>query len=146
MDELDPVDPSEFVYRRIHRTFVEPGAPILIQFPAFRPSAHDTTGLSVFRARFGQPADPLVSVDPAKATDYYVAQLSVTDLHNLGLTVVPEPVAAGPRGHAVIPELSVGAYRSHKRRWKPVLVELARLASAAIVHRPGNPQSSEPLK
>ncbi|MCI0462429.1 MAG: hypothetical protein L0Z62_36215 [Gemmataceae bacterium] len=136
MDEHDPVDDGEFVFRRIHRTFFDPRVQIPIQFPAFRPNPHDTTGLAVFRARFAQPVDTLASLDPAKAKDYYVARLAVRDLRNLGLTVVPEPVPGGPSGHAVIPEMSWHAYRAQKEQRKLVLVELAKLASADIVHRP----------
>ena len=140
MDEHDPVDEGEFVYRRIHRAFLDPTAPIPIQFPAFRPTANDATGLSFFRAcLLGQPQDALANVPPEKARDYYVARLPVHDLRNLGLTVVPEPDSSGPLGHAVVPELRWADYQAQKQRWKPVLVELARLASADIVHRPGVP-------
>jgi hypothetical protein len=140
MDERDPVDDGEFVYRRIHRAFLNPTAPIPIQFPAFRPTPYDTTGLSVFRARFlVQPQDTLADAAPGKAKDYYVARLAVRDLRSLGLTVVPEPDPAGPLGHAVIAELSWSAYQAQKQRWKPILVELAKLASADIVHRPHAP-------
>jgi hypothetical protein len=85
------------------------------------------------RARFAQPQDTLANRDPAKVRGYCVARLSVRDLHNLRLTVKPEPVPGSPRGHAVIPELSWQAYEKQKEHWKPILVELAKLASADIV-------------
>jgi hypothetical protein len=104
MDEHDPVDDGEFVYRRVHRVFIVSGVPILIQFPAFRPTPNDSTGLSVFRSRFlPQPEDTLANVAPDKVTHCYVARLAVRDLRNLGLTVVPEPDPrrpAGARGHS----------------------------------------------
>jgi hypothetical protein len=53
----------------------------------------------------------------------------------LGLTVEPDPVPGGPPGHAVIPQLSWQAYQSQKQHWKPILVELAKLASSDIVHQ-----------
>ncbi len=136
MDEHDPVGDAEFVYRRIHRTFFDPAVLIPIRLGAFRPNPNDKTGLSVFRAGFGKPADTLVNIDPAKAKDYYVARLSAGELRKLGLTVEPDPVPGGPPGHAVIPELSWPAYQAQKQRWKPILVELAKLASADIVHQP----------
>jgi hypothetical protein len=136
MDERDPVDDSEFVYRRIHVSFVNPAVPIPVQLPAFRPNANDVTGLSVFREAFVSPADTLAAVDVAKVKEYYVARLAVASLRNLGLSVRPEPVPGGPLGHAVIPELSWQAYQADKRRWKPIIAELAKLASADIVHRP----------
>ena len=134
MDEHAPVDESEFVYRRIPRAYYDASLPIPIQREAFRPTANDTTGLSVFRAQFAQPLDTLTNVDPAKAKDYYVARLSVRDLRKLGLAVEPDPIAGGSPGHAIIPELSSAAYQANKQSLKPILVELAKLASADIVH------------
>ena len=139
MDETEPVDDSEFVYRRIHPNFYDPGLPVAVAPEAFRPSQNDTTGLSVLRARFAQPQDTLAGGDPAKVSGYYVARLSVRDLRTLGLTVVPEPATGGPPGHAVIPEFGWTAYQANKRRLKLIQLELAKLASADIVHRPGGP-------
>lgn len=136
MDEQQPVDASEFVYRRIPRTYYQAGLPIPIHPAAFRPNSNDTTGLSVFRAAFVQPADTLANIEAGKRNNYYVAQIAVQDLHRLGLTVVPEPDPNGPPGHAIIPELSWQAYQADKQRLKQVQVELAKLASAAIVHQP----------
>jgi hypothetical protein len=135
-DEKEPVDDSEFVYRRIHPNFHDATLPIAVGLEAFRPSQSDVTGLSVLRARFAQPQDLFANRDPAKVSRYYVARLPVRDLHRLGLTVVPEPIPGGPAGHAVIPELSWPAYQAQKQHWKAVLVELAKLASMDIVHRP----------
>jgi hypothetical protein len=136
MDEHQPVDPSEWVYRRIHRTYYQPGLPIPIQAAAFRPNPNDTTGLSVFRAVFVQPADTLTNIEASKRDHYYVARIAVQDLQRLGLTVVPEPDPDGPPGHAIVPELSWQVYQADKPRLKQVQVELAKLASAAIVHQP----------
>lgn len=136
MDEYQPVDPSEHIFRRLHRTYYQAGLPIAVQFTAFRPTANDATGLSVFRAGFLGPADTLANVEPGKRNDYYIARIAVQDLLQLGLTVVPEPAPTGPPGHAVIPELSWQAYQADKQRLKQILVELARLASAAIVQQP----------
>ena len=133
-DETRPIDEAEFVYRRIPRIYFDASLPIPIQREAFRPTDKDTTGLSVFRAAFAQPLDTLANVDPAKVKDYYVARLSVRDLRNLGLHVEPDPIASGPLGHAVIPELSWPAYQANKQNLKPILVQLARLASGDIVH------------
>jgi hypothetical protein len=35
----------------------------------------------------------------------------------------------------VIPELNWSAYQANKKTWKPILFELAKLSSTAIVHR-----------
>jgi hypothetical protein len=135
MDERDPVNESEFVYRRIPRVYYDATLPIPVQREAFRPTAKDATGLSVFLAQFAQPLDTLAGVDPAKAKEYYVARLSVRDLRKFGLTVTPDPLADGPAGHAIIPELSWPAYQANKQSLKPTLVELAKLASSDIVHQ-----------
>jgi hypothetical protein len=136
MDDHEPVKDDEVVYRRIHASFFDPSIPTRIRREVFRPSHNDDTGLSVFRAAFVQPAGPLVDIDASKQNDYYVVRLAVVDLHRLGLTVVPDPDPAGPLGHAIIPELSWPAYQADKQRLKQVQLELAKLASTAIVHQP----------
>ncbi len=135
-DESLTVEDSEIVYRRIHTSFVDVDAPIPISPAAFRPNPNDTTGLSVFRARFLSAADTLATVAALKRREYYIAGISAGDLLRLGLTIIPEPVAGGPRGHAVIPELSWAAYQADKKRLKEVQLELATIASKNIVHRP----------
>jgi hypothetical protein len=139
MDENDPIDDNEFVYRRIHPQFFDAALAMPVQRDAFRPTQNDSTGLSVLRAHFARPAHALPKPEAGKATNYYVARLAVRDVRDLGLTVVPEPVPAGPPGHAVIPELSWAAYQANKLHWKALLLELARLASADIVFQPNAP-------
>src|SRR5438874_2492703 len=114
MDEHEPVDGSEFVYRRIHPKFYNSALAIAVLLEAFRPNRNDTSGLSVLRARFAQPQDTLAEGDPAKVAGYYVARLAVRDLQDLGLTVKPEPLPGGPPGHAVIPQLSWPGYEADK--------------------------------
>jgi hypothetical protein len=135
MDEHDPVKDDEFVYRRIHRNFYDANVPTLIRSEAFRPRHNDDIGLSVFRAAFVQPADTLSNIDAGKRNEYYVARVAVQELRRLGLTVVPDPDPNGPLGRAVIPELNWQAYHADKQRLKQVQFELAKLASAAIVHQ-----------
>ncbi len=135
MDELQPIDENEFVYRRVHADFFDGSLLISVKSSAFRPSKNDITGLSVFRACFASPLDTLPP-DAGKAKAYYVARLAVRDLAKLGLTVRAEPVSGGPPGHCVIPELTWQGYQGQKQHWKPILLELAKLASADIVHRP----------
>ena len=136
MDDSQPVDQSESVYRRIPRVYFQPGLPVAFRIIAFRPSSNDTTGLSVFRAGFLNPVDTLANLEPSKRREYFVVRLAVRDLLRLGLTVVPEPDPDGPPGHAVIPELSWQAYQADKQRLKDIQLELAKLATTAIVHQP----------
>ena len=74
-----------------------------------------------------------VAASGRKPGEYYVARLRVGELEALHLTVVPDEP---PTGHVRLAELSYAAYERDKERWKPVLIELARLASAQIVHGP----------
>ncbi len=136
MDENQPVDQTEFVYRRIPRIYFQAGVPVLFRITAFRPTSQDSTGLSVYRAGFLQPVDILADLQTSKQNDYFVVRLAVQDLQWLGLTVVPEPDPNGPPGHAVIPELSWQAYQANKERLKDIQLELAKLATAAILHQP----------
>ena len=50
MDEQDPVDEGEFVFRRVPRAYYDASLPIPVQREAFRSTDKDPTGLSVFRA------------------------------------------------------------------------------------------------
>jgi hypothetical protein len=136
MDEHDAVAADEFLLRRIHQRHGKLGLEPSVAFEAFYPSSGDSTGLSVVRAHFSNPAEILSFLDPAKAGQHYVSQLCVRDVRELGLTIIPEPETGGPRGHAVIPELSRASYQQNKQKWKPVLYELAKLASKSLVHRP----------
>src|SRR5437867_5195606 len=116
MDEHSPVTDSEFVYRRIYRSYYQAGLPIALLHPAaFRPNQNDTSGISVFRAALVQAADTLTNIEASKRDQYYGARLAVADLRRLGLTVVPDPDPNGPPGHAVIPELNWQAYRADKQ-------------------------------
>jgi hypothetical protein len=136
-DQSQPVEESEFILRRIHRQHYQEGADIPVLASGFRPTQQDTTGISVFRERFlAQTVDALASLAPEKQGNYFLARLAVEDLRKLDLTVVPDPDYAGPPGHAVIPELSWQAYQQEKARLKEVHLELAKLASSAIVHKP----------
>jgi len=135
-DQTAPVTDDESVYRRVHRSFFRGDLQPCLQPFAFRPNQNDTTGLSVFRASFLRPEDTLANVDPARRNEYYVACLNVADLRALALTVVAEPDPQGPPGHAIIPELNWPDYQADKARCKAILFNLARLASAGIVHQP----------
>jgi hypothetical protein len=135
-DEREPVDAGEFVYRRVHRNHFQAHMPTPVQVSAFRPTDHDDTGISVFRANFVQPMETLALLPEDKRANYYVVRLAVADLRSLGLTVKPDPVPEGPLGHAIVPELNSQTYRNDKDRLKEVQRELAKLASQGIVYRP----------
>src|SRR5213594_162251 len=83
------VGEEETVLRRIHHRFYDAGQPIAIQPEAFRPTTRDEDGLSVFRERFTSPALVIAAIEEGKRHQYYIARLTVRDLVDLDLTVVP---------------------------------------------------------
>jgi hypothetical protein len=136
IDELAPVEEHEFVLRRIHRNAYNSNLDSPILRIAFQPNQNDDTGLSVFRERFVDATGTLADIAPEKRDAYFVARLAVLDLRSIGLTVVPEPQPQGPRGHAVIPELSWQAFGAEKHALKAKQLQLAKWASAAIILSP----------
>lgn len=139
LHEYDPVEEDEFVLRRVHRNHCDPNLANLIRSGAFTPNQNDLTGISVFRACLVQPTETLTSIEPSRAKEYYVVRLAVRDLRALGLTVEPDPDSNGPPGHAIVRELNRADYVANKSHWRFVLLKLAQLASADIVHRPSGP-------
>jgi hypothetical protein len=130
----NPIAPEEFVLRRVHKNHVDPGPPVVISYVGFRPTPDDTEGLSVYRERLVTAAE--VAASGRKSGEYFVARLSVRDLHALGLSVVADERAPGLAGHAIIPELSFPEYQRDKLRLRETQVALAALASQQIVQHP----------
>jgi hypothetical protein len=128
------VEADEFVLRRIHQSHCDPALPVAIFLAAFRPTKADTAGLSVFREK--EISAEQVAASGRKPDEYYVARLHVEDLQALGLSVERDELPLGPRGHAVIPEISTHMYQSDKGKCKAIMIELARLASSRIVYCP----------
>jgi hypothetical protein len=136
-EELEPVGHEESVLRRIPMSFYEEGLPTPIQRAAFRPNEQDTTGLSVYRARFvSSYSDVLRNVKPEKREKYYICRLCARDLFALNLTVVPDPDPEDIPGHCIIPELSWQKYQDEYERLAEIQLQLAGLGSRDIVHRP----------
>ena len=133
----DPVKRDEYVLRRIPNNpdWYVASLPIQIQRVAFAPNAKDTDGLSIFRELFVTPER--VAHAGRNPAGYYVARLAVSKLLELGLSVVPDPRADEPPGHALIPEMSHAAAKNSKTKSREVQLQLAKLASSAIVYTPG---------
>jgi hypothetical protein len=72
---------------------------------------------------------------PNKRDGYAIALLPVSELLNLGLTVLPARIDTVP-GHAVLPELNVADWKADKARWRVVQSQLAAIASGNIVRAP----------
>jgi hypothetical protein len=67
---------------------------------------------------------------------YYVVRIAVSAILDLGLTVVPDPLCDGPRGHSLIPEINSSLVGENKKRSKDLQQELAMLASGDICYSP----------
>ena len=133
-DQQDPVSPNEYVLRRILSDYCDPLLREPIQSQGFRPTKNDTDGISVFRALFVTP--DRVASSGKNPKGYYVTRLRVSDILALGLTVIPNPKNEQLSGHALIPELSIGAYTKDKEVSKLLLYRLAILAGNEIVFAP----------
>jgi len=134
--EQDPVSLHEYVLRRIHQNMFSAGQPLPSRL-AFRPTKHDTEGISVFREEFVSPKE--LAGAGRKPGEYYIARLSIQELKDiLGLSVIPDPDDSQPPGHALIPELKTS---TPNRTAKELHLKLAALASKSIVHRPESNQN-----
>lgn len=138
LDESAPVSVDEEVYRRIpaNSDYYVPSLPVPIQRVAFRPNERDVDGLSVFRTSFVSAQE--LANSGRKPGNYYITQLSVRAIVDLGLTLVPDPQEDQLPGHCLIPELSFDAAEQDKNRSKEIQRELAKIASKYVVHSPGD--------
>ena len=108
-DPVDHVDNEEILYRRVpfgwfnSRVSPNPFA------DAFRPHrTDDTDGLSFYRARYKTPEE--VAVGRSKYP-YHVAEVRVSDLRALGLTI---SVTENDPSHVLVPELNSANYKSDR--------------------------------
>jgi hypothetical protein len=88
------------------------------------------------RRRFlNTPSEALALVRAEKRGLYYIAQIPMRELRQLGLSLVPDPVPE-VLGHSVVPQLNSTEYPKDKPRWKDMQKALAEIASRNIVHCP----------
>ena len=105
-DESAPIDDDEILYRRIPAALnlYDPNAEPRLLPDAFRPNQNDTTGLSVYRARYRAIEDVARGREGKK---YYVAVLRAGDL-----------------GHAELPGLTYQDRKSDEAlEWKALLAQ-----------------------
>jgi len=131
-NESEPITTDEFVLRLIWRDYFKQERLGIVTPSAFRPRKDETDGISVFRsACVENPADVLAVMIPEKRGKYAVAQVSVSQLLNLELSVSPAKIDSVP-GHAVVPELNISAVKIDKRHWEMVQEPLALKAVVLI--------------
>lgn len=140
--ETDLVTNSEDILRRIvngKETFNLNNNPPITR-GNFSPTKNDIDGLSVSRSEFSSPE--LIALTGTNSKGYYVSSLGVTNISNLGLSVMPDPIKTEPIGHALIPELKLSEYKRRKanptqrQELIQLTTELAELASTNIVYDP----------
>jgi hypothetical protein len=100
-DGSEPIDDSELLYRRV------PVSQGLIDSQgvspaAFRPHRNDTTGLSVYRAKYKSIAE---AARGQSASGYFVLAFTAGNARALGIDIAPNPLPGDP-GHAEIPSLT----------------------------------------
>lgn len=132
LDELDPVQGDEFVFRRILKRLVhvELDQHMPVSRLAFRPNSDDTDGISMFRKFFTDAA--AVAAVGSNSLGYFVAEISARHVQDNGLSLRPDPRADWPRGHCLVPEIRLDTQNITKGEQ----LALARLASANLVHKP----------
>lgn len=103
-DGTEPISDDEILYRRIPESenLYDPAIGAPPSFRAFRPRPYDTTGLSLYRAKYTTP-EQVAENDRGKR--FYIAELRAGDLRRHGITVTPAPLPELP-GHAEIPTLT----------------------------------------
>ena len=121
----DPIDDDELIYRRVPESQGWYDASNQTLQPlSFHPHRqHDTTGISVSRARF-KSLEEAARGQPGKT--YYVAVLRVGELRHNGIRVVSAPLPDDP-GHAEFPDLNASNRRSDRtQELERILVTLTK--------------------
>ena len=136
----EPVDPNEYVLRRIHRGNTDLDAPTIVKRCEFEPKPRDVDGLSFFREKY-TPVEVLVNA-ARSPEDAYIVRLTVAQITALGLTL--EMTAGDLPGHVSVPEVSYARFLADKITSKELQRRLAVLASEHIVHSPPTIDPSSP--
>lgn len=123
MDEQIPLEPGEFLLRRIpKRAVVAP----CIDEAAFSPSTDDTDGLSIYRERFVTPQEVANhSRTPCFVVRFPYEIVTAINVKGERLTVQIDP-RPPLRGHCIIPEISI----DKKPRYRGVRNELVKAVKA----------------
>ncbi len=133
--EETPIDPEEYVLRRIHKSNYKRLLPIPVATAAFRPNDNDDDGISLYRECMTSPAT-LASSARKPASEYVIARIKVADVLGLGLSLKLSESIGDLPGHVVIPEVNWGGYNSNareKEKMKEIGKNLAELASKDVL-------------
>jgi hypothetical protein len=116
----EPIADDEVLYRRIPASqgWYAPGTTPPLSEAAFGPTKHDSTGISVSRAKYKTLEEAACGREGKR---YYVAVLRAGDLRAQGIEVIPRPLEGDP-GHGEIPGLTYDNRKSDQAlEWKVLL-------------------------
>lgn len=134
--EDEPVTPDEFVVRCIWTFNYKPALAQPIIREAFEPRKDEFDGISVYRlACLTIAEDALEAFVADKRDRYALALLPVSEIENLGLSVVPAKIDVVP-GHAVLPELNITMCLADRAICRAIQKQLAMIANRNIVRAP----------
>lgn len=111
-DGTEPIADDEILFRRIPQVWYDPAVDSCPTPQAFKPLKQDTTGLSVYRAKY---ADPARVVNP-RNKPFFIASIRASDLRENGMEVVQRPIPPDGIGHAEIVTLTYDNRRSKEAR------------------------------
>ena len=108
--EEAPLDPSEFVYRRVLKDDYKSHLDPPLTRGAFTPNKGDTDGLSFYRAS-SLSAAQLKAAGRRPADDYIVCRIRVADLLKLLILIPKQDDSENPLpGHHIAPAFNYEAY------------------------------------
>ena len=121
-DGKEPITDEEILYRRIpvQPDFFDADNDARASPLAFRPREYDTTGLSVYRAKYGTPEEVAKN---NRGKRFYIGFLRASNLRAHGMEIIPKPIPPDQIGHAEIPELTFES--KNTKRGKELQVKLA---------------------
>lgn len=121
-DGTEPITDDEILYRRIPERpdYFDAENDARASPLAFKPREDDTTGLSVYRAKYGTPEEVARN---NRGKRFYIGFLLASDLRAHGMEIVPKPNPPEQIGHAEIPELTFEG--KNTKRGKELQVKLA---------------------
>lgn len=118
----EPIEDDEVLYRRVpvSQDWYDPQSDPSLAADAFKPGRHDTTGISVSRAKY-KSLEEAARGRPGKS--YFVAVLRAGDLRSRGIEVVPRPGENDP-GHAELPGLTYETRKTDQAsEWRTLLAQ-----------------------
>jgi len=126
--EHEPIDPKEWLLRKVPSNSYDSSLDVPFTRVAFRPRDYDLDGISLFREMFVSPKD--ISATGMSAP-YTVARIRALSMIIASLEIDASPDSSQPPGHASVPKLSIGKMKCNKPQSKEYQFALAEMAIVA---------------